>query len=171
MNCNVSSCDRATRTPGSQLCEAHYYQQRRGKPFTVVRTTRKHKPVEKCSVDGCHIEASSHYRPMCPKHEIRVARHGDPHILKFHTAFGADNPNWSGSDVGYTGAHDRVRQALGTASSHTCVECERPALHWAYDHSCPDEKTSEVGPFSVDLDRYHPMCVPCHKKFDLARLA
>lgn len=55
------------------------------------------------------------------------------------------------------------------ASSHQCTHCDQRAKHWAYDHTDPAERTDpKMGPYSTDLDRYLPLCVPCHKRFDLA---
>jgi hypothetical protein len=64
----------------------------------------------------------------------------------------------------------RVRAVRGRAQEHTC-ECGKPAEQWAYTHSGPAELTSEVGAYSVDPSFYVPMCVPCHKRADLARIA
>lgn len=76
--------------------------------------------------------------------------------------------------VGYTMAHQRVRNAHGRASSHQCVDCHRPAEHWSYDHSDPDELFSiERGglvPYSLDIARYAARCVACHKAFDLIQI-
>jgi hypothetical protein len=69
--------------------------------------------------------------------------------------------------VGYNAAHDRVRRDRGPAHDYRCVGCGRPARHWAYDHGDPDELASALGPYSLDLDRYRPLCVGCHKRADL----
>jgi hypothetical protein len=167
--CTFEGCLQPHRSFG--LCEAHYYQQRRGQNLKPVKTlTRRVKPVPNCEVHGCAAEAMSHYATMCTKHHTRVRRHGDPSTLNFNIMRGSANPTWVGERVGYTGAHDRVRKSRGHASGYQCVECGSAAAQWAYDHSCPDEKTSKMGPYSTDLSRYQPMCVSCHKLFDLERI-
>ena len=72
--------------------------------------------------------------------------------------------------VGYRAAHSRVERARGKASSHRCADCPGAAEHWSYDHSDPDEVQ---GPYqgtwksySMDVDRYEPRCVKCHRAFD-----
>lgn len=48
----------------------------------------------------------------------------------------------------------------------------KPAAHWSYDHLDSQQKIdAECGPYSTDLDRYVPRCVPCHKKHDLGVIA
>lgn len=74
---------------------------------------------------------------------------------------------------GYTAAHDRVRADRGTAQEHRCAApgCRNQAHHWAYDHSDPRQSVDPTcGPFSLDTSRYRALCVPCHKRVDLARL-
>jgi hypothetical protein len=78
--------------------------------------------------------------------------------------------------VGYRAAHMRVVAARGHASSYPCVtDCGRPAAGWAYVHDDPDElvTTFNGAPrhYSLDSDRYAPMCRPCHKRFDRAQRA
>ena len=64
----------------------------------------------------------------------------------------------------------RLRDDRGPAAAYACAHgCGRGADQWAYDHSCPNERQSDVGPFSTDLDRYMPLCHSCHKLFDLHR--
>ncbi|AIT13145.1 HNH endonuclease [Mycobacterium phage Ruotula] len=162
--CTLDFCDRPYRSNG--LCEGHYYQARRGRPLKPLRITRHHQPVPPCTVVGCDIEAVSHDRPMCAKHEMRVIRHGDPNTLKWNIRKGADNPNWGGDSVGYGAVHERLRNYRGPASAHLCVDCDGPAAHWAYDYECPDERDSPSGPYSTSMDHYRPMCATCHKRFD-----
>jgi hypothetical protein len=76
---------------------------------------------------------------------------------------------------GYTGAHDRVRTQRGSASTYPCCVCGGAASQWAYDHGDPDEATA-VGPggsvlhYSVKPQHYDPMCISCHKNYDLERI-
>jgi hypothetical protein len=68
--------------------------------------------------------------------------------------------------VGYAGAHDRVEAVRGRAKNHPCVDCDRPAHDWSYNHNDPDEQVSEYGPFSSDPGYYEPRCRRCHRIFD-----
>jgi hypothetical protein len=105
---------------------------------------------------------------MCLKHHTRVIRHGDPHFVGVTGSIaGPDHPSFVGEDVGYSAAHTRVRKKRGDAYNHLCVDCSEPAKQWAYDHSCVSEKYSDQGPYSANTEHYQPMCVPCHKRFDL----
>jgi hypothetical protein len=85
-------------------------------------------------------------------------------------------PQQSTVTVGYRAAHMRVDAARGRASSYPCVgDCGRPAAEWAYDNADPDELVTAVGGqlrrYSLDSDRYQPMCKPCHRRFDRAQRA
>jgi hypothetical protein len=54
-------------------------------------------------------------------------------------------------------------------------DCGRPASDWAYDHSDPDELVTTVRGalcrYSLDSDKYLPLCRPCHRRFDNAHRA
>jgi len=44
-------------------------------------------------------------------------------------------------------------------------------MQWALDHQrCRNPKSSNQGPYSTDPNDYDSLCVPCHKRMDLARL-
>ncbi len=73
--------------------------------------------------------------------------------------------------VKYSRAHQRVRAARGSARAQECLHCGGTAEHWAYDHTDPDELTADEGhPYSLDVSRYSPLCVPCHRLYDHAVL-
>lgn len=87
-------------------------------------------------------------------------------------AGGVRHHSWTGDEVGYAGAHFRVKALWGFASTHTCRHCLGPAAHWAYDHLDPNERVDpDEGPYSPNPDHYLPLCVRCHKAFDLGYLA
>lgn len=69
----------------------------------------------------------------------------------------------------YSAAHRRVRAEKGPASALSCLDCLRPAAHWSYVGGDPNELVDDArgSAYSLDLSRYVPRCVPCHKKFDL----
>lgn len=73
---------------------------------------------------------------------------------------------------GYRGAHMRVVAARGHASSYACTDCGRPAQDWAYQCTDPDERVAVVNGtplrYSLDSDRYAPMCRSCHRRLDHA---
>lgn len=121
-----------------------------------------------CSVDGC--EKPLGWNGMCPMHATRVARHGDPHafiqVQDRNLLRGAASPRWAGAEATYTGVHQRLRTARGPAADHSCTECGAHAAHWSYDHADPEERASELGAFSVNLDHYVPRCIPCHHRLD-----
>ena len=150
------------------LCDAHYFRQWRTGDLGPVDIATK-RPGATCTVTGC--DAPHGARGYCAKHLTRVIRHGDPlTVLTPAVKRGEANPTWKGDLCGYTAAHDRVRRALGSARNYTC-ECGDNAAHWAYDHADPCEKRGPEGPYSPDLAHYRPMCVPCHKRMDLAHLS
>jgi hypothetical protein len=129
-----------------------------------------------CSVEGC--ERAPVARGWCGKHYQRWRNHGDP--LKVvpmserkctlkgqppgpaHWNWKGDSRKWS-----YRSAHERVAIAKGGKADRFACACGRQADEWAYDHTDPDEKRDEKGrPYSVDPDRYHPMCRSCHRTAD-----
>lgn len=73
--------------------------------------------------------------------------------------------------ITYDAVHDRMRRRNGPATRHLCVQCFAPAKEWAYTHDDPDVRTENLKRggtvrFSADLDRYVPMCIPCHRDMD-----
>lgn len=72
-------------------------------------------------------------------------------------------------EIAYETAHGRVKTLRGSASSHPCNLCADPAREWAYLHvgDDPDRITDERGRiYSLNIDRYAPMCAPCHRGYD-----
>lgn len=71
--------------------------------------------------------------------------------------------------VSYGGMHKRLARLLGPARRHKCYACGYDADHWAYQHN--DEhgelRSLENRPYSLDPTKYTPMCVTCHKEYDL----
>lgn len=121
-----------------------------------------------CSIEGCSRKHAA--RDWCIMHWKRWWKHGDPlwaasRVDSLQHLKGADNPNWTGDDASYKAIHRRLERKNGSASGFVCL-CGEKALHWSYDHLDPNEKESEFGPYSTDLDRYQPRCVPCHVRLD-----
>jgi hypothetical protein len=148
-HCSVDGCGRRVQARG--WCQMHYFRWRRhGDPLAPRSNERG-----VCTIEGC---ASPHSGlGWCKAHYDRWLRWGDPTYV----------PPASWPET-YGGMHKRVGSERGSASHLTC-ECGAPAEHWAYDHQDPDERQSPRGPFSLKVEHYHAMCVPCHKVADLAR--
>ena len=164
-SCSVGDCSRPTRSARAELCNTHYFRVRRtGSTGPAEIWDRQRKP---CAMDDCDEQAAGY--GYCNRHYLRVRSHGDPTYVTPRT--GETASRWRGDAVGYHGAHDRVRDNRGSASRFACIGCGQAALHWAYDHADPDELLDPEGPYSAKVEHYQPMCVPCHKRFDLARIA
>lgn len=90
-----------------------------------------------------------------------------------------DKP-WSEGPISYEAAHRRVKAIYGAASNYPCSACGQQAHAWSYDHSDPNPLMHQgVGlwadkpsvPYSLDPERYDPMCRSCHGKRDRNRVA
>lgn len=159
--CTEPDCAAPHKARG--LCNAHYLTLRRSGGVPRVN------PRE-CSLGGCADVATA--RGYCDQHYMLWWRYGDPTVplRRGHKyASGPANPNWRGDDVGWFGVHNRLRSYYGNAREFSCVDCGLAAEEWSYDHTDPDERPSTHGPYSTDLTRYVPRCVPCHRRFDFGR--
>lgn len=63
--CRVDNCTRPIHLKRDRLCNAHYLQQRKGKPFTEPRKTVPHGSKD-CSFEGCDKPMSA--RTYCTSH-------------------------------------------------------------------------------------------------------
>lgn len=169
MECKLLHCDRQVGRKGARgLCPRHYqYLLRTGTP--TKRCATCDRPIDRavycdddckprCEVEGC-VEPIRK-RDWCASHYDQHHRTGqEPTPFAY---------KWGSDDVSYSGVHMRLRGDRGPAAAHGCAHgCGRGAAQWAYDHSCPNERQSDCGPYSTDLDRYMPLCHSCHKLFDL----
>lgn len=153
-------CGREAKRSKGTLCEAHYYRIRRtGSPgdYPIVDGRQG------CSVEGCDGEHRG--RGLCSKHLQRVKAHGTTDLPE--PPSGESHYNWGGSEITYNGAHQRVRKHRGKASDHVC-ECGDGAEHWAAIHEACELVEQDM-PYSADVNNYKPMCVSCHKAYDLKR--
>lgn len=170
--CRIDHCENEATRKGRQMCEMHYYRERRGTPMNKPKLERNN--TGRCAVDGC-LKAPRGF--LCAMHEARRYRHGDVTVkLNPGTPGGPGHHSWVGDDAGYNAVHLRLGNHRGHPS--TCEICgtEEPRrYHWAIDwRRDPPARCDLLGnrsPYSVELADYVRACVPCHKKMDLASIA
>lgn len=127
-----------------------------------------------CLADGCDRDAKHSGNPArtttegyCRLHFMRIQKHGDPD----HEYKGEKTYIWTGDSATSGAIHQRVYKSKGKASEHNCVDCGKRARHWSYDRTDPNQKIDpKRGPYSLNMDCYHPRCVRCHKNFDMAHV-
>ena len=162
--CAIADCGYPTRW--QDLCNAHSVRLlRTGERGGPVRR-RGPKAAKLCGADRC---TSPHYcGGYCTRHYQQIQKRG---AIEPPRITGAEHASWQGDEITYRTAHNRVEGAYGPARSRVCIDCSSPADHWSYNHTDMDEKVSDGGqPYSTDVTNYSPRCVPCHKRFDLARI-
>jgi hypothetical protein len=164
-------CPRPARCRG--FCPGHYRRWRKTGDVGPAELARWSWEGRSCKELECYKLARS--RGWCPAHYQLWRKHGDPTVRlpsgPRRGLRGSENPRYVGDAAGYHGVHDRLRAQRGAASDHSCAHCDNQAAEWAYSHSDPDERIDARirRPYSLDLSHYIPLCVPCHRRFDLAR--
>lgn len=157
--CEVPKCHAKHYARG--LCTLHYQRIRiNGTTEPLERT------VKLCSVEGCPETYAA--RDLCHTHYARWSCTGDPGPADII----GQPPGWIGDAAGYKAVHKRLNRQRGLATERTCQHCHGPAAEWAYDHQDPNERTDpdhQGCRYSVDLARYFPLCISCHRRFDLGR--
>lgn len=168
--CSADGCELPRYCKG--FCVKHY---ERVKKYGTTEIAHPHGRVG-CLIDGCDGEHRS--LGYCGTHYHRLRVYGDPNISRPHqnppVRYGPDCHSWKGDEIGYWGAHGRVRSAKGPAKDYPCSHCQSQATDWAYDHTDPDPKYAvlfwsgrdRTVPYSTDPSRYIPLCKPCHVGFD-----
>lgn len=157
--CSADDCDRFGELKRG-MCGKHYL--RWWKHGGSAPEPKRHTSNRRCLVGDCDRK---HYaRDMCAAHYLRWSKTGDPLPGKTITKS-------KGNDIGYTGAHARVKYVRGRAANYTCEDCAGVAETWAYDHADPNEQVGDDGhgsvmPYSTDPNHYRPLCAKCHKAFD-----
>lgn len=138
----------------------HYQRWRATGGHGPVEMTRQPQKGRTCSVAGC--ESPSRKCGWCAAHyaqQYRTGREPEPFRYK-----------WHGDEIGYVQAHKRVRNTRGDARQHACVDCGEQAAEWSYDHADPNERVGDHGgytpAYSLDVNRYEPRCVRCHRIAD-----
>ena len=150
--CSYEDCGKPYYCKG--YCTGHYRQSQKGGEVRPLRAYGKNRV---CSFDGCN--EPHHGKGLCEGHH---------HQLRSSVQLRPLGPR---TDVGYQSAHRRIWRTLGPARDHTCMSCDKVAAQWAYIGGCPDERTQVRGKsaiaYSLDPDRYVPMCSSCHRRHDL----
>ena len=169
--CTLPQCDRPAKR--RQLCYAHYMKQwRHGDPGWTA-------PKRRRDLTGERFGLLVVLRETDPHHWLCLCDCGNESRVRAWSLTSGGTTTCDAPDAGhrraeyvsYGAAHRRVATDRGKASSHPCVDCSGTASHWSYDHSDPDEMHTEAGyAYSLDLSRYEPRCVPCHKAFDVGRI-
>lgn len=166
--CGAPGCDAAPRSTYADYCEKHYMRMRRN---GTLETVAPRVPDAPCIVEGCEVPAFT-IKGECRNHSLGYKRNGD-YIKR---SSGPLHPHWrNAEDMTWGAIHQRVRNALGAAKEYDCVDCGESAAHWSYNHQDPNERFDTVGgqtvPVGTAIEFYEPRCVPCHKRFDLAKVA
>lgn len=169
MTCLTEGCDR-TNLAGRGLCRTCYNRARR-RGVLASHPKIRTRSTATCAVGGCDRTVTK--LALCNAHYLRQYRHGstDERIYR-----GPSHPSWMDDNIGYAGAHDRVRATRGPAGDHTCVDCGLQAKEWAYRHDSPREMIGPAStgtgreprmlPYSPDPADYDPRCIRCHRRYD-----
>lgn len=174
--CPFGGCGKPSRSGREPLCEGHYYQRRRGEDLRPLKPQRRKGEGGECILDGCDRPTKG---GMCPMHRARTRRNGDPMVTiePKDRAFkrGPEHPSWT-DEPSYSALHFRLRKNLGSASKRTCaMGCGKSAAQWALviprSSARLGRSRGEYLPVGSSIDDYSPLCIPCHKAFDLAWIA
>ena len=157
--CVVPGCDKPYLASG--YCSMHYWRWKKYGDAGEA-TPRRVANQGQCRVEDCGLEARSRF--LCEKHLKRFYDFGEDGITRISER---DQLHI----LTYNGAHKRTAARRGRADQHACIRCGDRAGEWAYQHNDPEEVWDERGiPYSLDPNHYEPMCIPCHRSFDLERL-
>lgn len=77
----------------------------------------------------------------------------------------------SAAQISYSRLHNILKRTYGPARNYTCASCPSQAAEWSYDWTDPDPRydVATGSQFSLDLTRYQPRCLFCHRKLDARR--
>lgn len=162
--CSVNGCERSlTKHDARGMCQAHYLRWKtNGDPGPAL--IKEYSSNRICAVEGCIKKAKS--RGLCNGHYQRWLTKGS----SGNSPLAPYTINKGGHE--YSTTHMRTSKIKGAASLNQCDHChDRQAQQWAYDHEDSDEVTAYIGEsllvFSLDPDHYIPLCIKCHRKFDM----
>ena len=112
----------------------------------------------------CSVSCAAKHRgsPWLEKHKMKKGS-----TLGLKTRFkkgqlsGKNNPNWKDNEVGYGALHTWIQRQHGKPSFCEHCKCSnRQMYHWS----------NISGEYKRDRNDWQRLCVPCHKKFDIAKL-
>lgn len=179
ITCGIEGCPRVSNrnSAGMRVCGMHGSRFDRHGHFGVRRVASPLNPNKvACGVEGC-MKVQDGNAAFCKLHDTRFRRHGDP--MKVIPASdrampkGESNHNWV-ANASYSALHQRIRANRGSASAHACSNCAKRAAQWAYQHNAQDERyeliEGTLTSYSLNIFDYKPMCVKCHKTFDMERI-
>lgn len=175
-SCSAPDCAEPVYHREPLLCRAHYFRLwrtgtlgtapvRGAYPARIAAPVRVAHP---CAAPDCDTTVWATY---CDLHATRFRRYGTTELLGGPAPrYGAENTSWTGDGASYSAVHLRLNKTLGSARHYPCVGgCGGAAAQWAFDHEAPTRRLDPLtGPYSTSLDDYRPMCVSCHKRYDLA---
>lgn len=153
--CGVWSCEGPPHARG--LCSTHHARWlKHGDPGVAGLLRRPSGP---CKLPDCEEPRFGY--DYCRTHYRHWKRYGDPNVVQYS--------GFRGDEVGYLGAHCRLREQLGRADARLCVSCGKQAQDWAYIYTDPDVRYDATSgrPFSLDSKCYVPMCRSCHRRMDI----
>lgn len=89
-------------------------------------------------------------------------------VIEYARSLGETADDVEHDHTDYGRHHHAIKKARGKASDHKCA-CGRQAEHWAYLHTGVDESHCPGCGIvsSADVNSYEPMCMRCHKRYDL----
>lgn len=166
--CKIDGCEKARAVGSRGWCKAHYTRWLRNGDVGPVAVQVK-DPGAPCKVEGCEKIATGGTLRLCAAHYARERRKPNWERIAKIGGYEESSPYWTGEDATYDAVHFRVKTRRGPARQYPCVgpDCHRQAAQWAYTHGDPDEKSSPEGwLYSLDINRYAPMCRFCHKALD-----
>ena len=152
--CLVEDCDKAHYA--KQYCRQHWAMWKRyGLPYRPER-----EPV--FCVD---CDAPAFAQDMCKIHYQR---------WWYTHRQGRSEQKWYKKEVGYAGAHGRIRAVRGHAKDYACVQCGGIAGEWALKADADEanvrlakqSRRHGESKYSLDVYDYQPMCQPCHRDYD-----
>jgi hypothetical protein len=177
MPCPTDGC-RDDREPRRRYCLRHIAEM---KPLRVLvqRGITRGRP---CLVDGCSQLGRS--RGWCNRHYHAWKKYGDPTQARgpgFRHPPGEGHPTWIGDRACYHTVHQRIRKTRGkpTRCNHCGIDDGRAiqwALNWERQPVVRFWETTRRGkverlPYSTDPEDYVPLCLVCHRRFDVEHAA
>lgn len=169
--CTVYGCSKTAKSnvEGEQVCLMHYKRWKRTGSMSLAASQAAREADRQALVE----EMKRLYESGMSTTEVGTAVNRDAsHVSRMLRDAGVSmrprHPARRG-DITYGAAHMRVRSDRGSARDHVC-RCGAQSAQWSYTHQDPNEMQSDLGPYSPDPAFYVALCVPCHKRDDLARI-